>query len=305
MLVDVRSPCEFLQGHIPGSINLPLFSDEERAAIGTLYKRQGHDTAVKAGLDAVAPKMAQLGQQLRVIAHEGAPTELLQLLCFRGGLRSQSMLFLAKLFQLNAVCLPGGYKGYRRSVHALFAKPWKFQLLGGFTGAGKSEYLQSAKGQVLDLELLANHSGSAFGSRVTRQPTNEQFENLIAQKLSQFRVEESILVEDESRLIGSCVVPEKIFLCMQEGEFRFHASPIEERIERILREYGGKPAEELIENTKRLEKRLGYEKVRELIQLILLGNLRAAVKILISYYDQAYSISLQKRNHCLPLQGIV
>jgi tRNA 2-selenouridine synthase len=295
LILDVRSPCEYSQGHIPGSMNLPLFSDEERSCVGTIYKKVGHKEAVRVGLDYLAPRMGALGSSLEKLANEHSPNKQLKILCFRGGLRSQSMLFLAKLFRIEASILQGGYKGYRRAVHAIFSLPWKFQVFGGFTGAGKSAYLRSLKGQVLDLEALAQHSGSAFGAQHVMQPTTEMFENLIAQKLATFRLEEPIRVEDESRLIGSCVIPETLFNRMQLGVFKFLHAPLNERIERIVVEYGSKPTTQLLEGVTKLQKRIGREKVKEISALILSEDLHAAVKILIGYYDEAYQKSLQKR----------
>ncbi|MGI0134346.1 MAG: tRNA 2-selenouridine(34) synthase MnmH, partial [Candidatus Micrarchaeaceae archaeon] len=218
-LIDVRSPSEFSQGHIPGALNIPLFSDAERAAVGTCYKRTGHDAAVRLGLSFVGPKMNTLAEALQTAA---GSEKRLRLLCFRGGMRSSSMIWLAQLFNIKCLQLTGGYKAFRRYCQQLFEQPRNWRVIGGYTGSGKTELLQYLTNQghhVLDLEAFACHRGSAFGALPDRScPTTEQFENEIAFKLKDVPQGAPIYVEDESRLVGYCVIPRALFEAFSTAE---------------------------------------------------------------------------------------
>ena len=164
-LLDVRTPAEFRQGHIPGAANLPLFSDAERAEVGTLYKQQGRQAAVLRGLALVGPRMEALAAELVTWSERSAGAPL-RLHCWRGGMRSGSVAWLAQQLELPVLLLEGGYKSYRRWVLELFERPWPLRLLGGRTGCGKTELLLALRERgaaVVDLEGLAHHRGSSFG----------------------------------------------------------------------------------------------------------------------------------------------
>ncbi|HRZ77895.1 MAG TPA: rhodanese-like domain-containing protein, partial [Bacteroidales bacterium] len=160
---DVRSPSEYLRAHIPGVMSLPLFSDEERAIIGTLYKHQGRERATLKGMEIAGPKMASYVTQASVLA----PERRLMLHCWRGGMRSAAMAFTLETAGFEVMLLDGGYRSFRRLALELVQYPWKLRVLGGMTGSGKTQvlkHLQQDGLQVLDLEGMANHKGSAFGS---------------------------------------------------------------------------------------------------------------------------------------------
>src|SRR3990167_4099021 len=135
-LIDVRSPLEFLQGHIPGSYSLPLFSNEERALVGTLYKKEGKETAIKEGLRLVGPKLHSLVEQAEKIA----PTKHIKLYCARGGMRSSSVSWLLTTAGFTCEVYSGGYKAYRNLVLKQFEKKYRFIVVGGFTGSGKTAF---------------------------------------------------------------------------------------------------------------------------------------------------------------------
>ena len=178
-LLDVRSPAEFEQGHIPGAINVALFTNEERARVGTIYKTQGKDEAVLEGLRIVGPKMASIVEQ----ALELAPERKLKVHCWRGGMRSGSVGWLLRQAGFSVEVLNGGYKAYRQKVLQELANPFNFVVVGGPTGSGKTHVLkalQNSGEQVIDLEGLAHHRGSAFGHMgLEEQPSSEYFENLL------------------------------------------------------------------------------------------------------------------------------
>ena len=212
-VLDVRAPAEFAQGHIPSAHNLPLFSDEQRAAVGTTYKQQGRQAAVQLGLDLVGPRLGRLGEQLQEMASQagGAP---LRLHCWRGGMRSESLAWLSAQLGLKVVLLEGGYKAFRRWVLQQCEAPWPIHLLGGRTGTGKTDLLLALAQEdvaMLDLEGLAHHRGSSFGNLgLPPQPSSEHYENRIALELHRQRDARQIWVAAAGRCVrrsrsgGSC-----------------------------------------------------------------------------------------------------
>jgi tRNA 2-selenouridine synthase len=168
-LLDVRAPIEFAQGHVPGALNLPLFTDEERARIGTAYKQVNQERAVHLGLEFFGPKMSAMVKQAKKLA----PGKEVRLHCWRGGMRSGAVLWLLELAGFRVHLLDHGYKDYRRAVLASFAQPRQWRVLGGLTGSGKTDVLHALVAEhqqpVLDLEGLAHHKGYwAAGTTYTR-----------------------------------------------------------------------------------------------------------------------------------------
>ena len=175
LLLDVRAPSEFEHGHIPGAVNLPLFDDDQRAEVGTIFKNSGKDDAVLRGLSIVGPKMADLAKTARAMAVGKKDQVFVH--CWRGGMRSRSMRWLLETAGLQPKILAGGYKAFRAMAQASFAKQWPLKVVSGLTGAGKTRVLGSLAAQgekMIDLEALANHRGSALGAiRQDRPPTTE------------------------------------------------------------------------------------------------------------------------------------
>jgi tRNA 2-selenouridine synthase len=297
-IFDVRSPCEFAHGHIPGSISFPLFADEERARVGTVYKQNGHDAAVLVGLSIVGPKLAQMASNFQKYMKEAASSEC-RLLCYRGGMRSASVQWLSEFLKIPCVRLASGYKGYRAHVLGLFEKKYNFICIGGSTGSGKTDLLNKLKvlrRQVVDFESLANHRGSAFGLLPNMvQPTNEQFENCIAQVLDTLDPLQPIFIEDESRSIGSCVIPKGLYDQISASPLIWLNVDKEARLSRILEQYGKMPLPWLIECTQKLARRLGGERVAAICRHLEGGSLHEAAKELMHYYDAAYEHSLHSK----------
>ena len=201
-LLDVRSPGEYTHAHIPGAHNLPLFNDEERKAVGTAYKQQSREAAIKIGLDYFGVKMKAMVEEVEKIvgswqvtvgsqpvAKSGIqhPVSSILLHCWRGGMRSAGVAWLLDLYGFKVYTLVGGYKAYRKWVLAQFEKDYHFKIIGGYTGSGKTLLLHELKKQdqpIIDLEELACHKGSAFGALGEKTPPKqEMFENLLAQRL--------------------------------------------------------------------------------------------------------------------------
>ncbi len=294
--IDVRSPSEYAQGHIPEAINIPLLDDEVRKQVGIDYAQQGRVAALKTGLSLTSSWVGTMIDEMIRISSDGQ----LKIYCWRGGMRSEAAALLARFAGLNPVLLSGGYKSFRNYVHQSFMFPWKFIVIGGMTGSGKTELLSrlaEMHHQVLDLEGLAHHKGSVFGGLLQPpQPTTEQFENLIWQQLASFNIQFPVWVEDESINIGRCFVPKPIFERMQASPLILLNIPSEQRAERLALEYGQADTEELVATVCKIRKRLGFQQTDIITQLIRQNRFKEACLMLLQFYDKAYSISLSRRD---------
>lgn len=302
-LIDVRSEGEFARGHIPGAISLPLFNNAERAEIGTLYKKQGQQPAILRGLSIVGPKLKQLAEAGLAHARGGR----IAVYCWRGGMRSASVAWLFERVGLQVDTLIGGYKAFRRYCYELFAARWRMTVLCGKTGTRKTELLHQAKErgiQIIDLEACANHRGSAFGYMAAKQhaaeardgqPTQEHFENLLGFDLAHCDPARPLLIEDESRLIGRLHIPDAFWAQMRAAEVLVLERPLEERI-RYLTELYDFPKEKLRSSLTAIRKRLGDERFGRAVAALEAGRMEEVCRIVLDYYDRAYSFGLSKRD---------
>ena len=294
-LVDVRSPAEFGYGHIPGAVNIPLFDDSQRAAVGTLFKKEGSTAAVLRGIELSAPEMPA---KLR-LALELATDRRLLLYCWRGGMRSEAMAWLFHTGGLEPMLLTGGYKAYRNHILTGLAARRDYLILGGLTGSGKTgilNYLGSSGAQVTDLEELASHRGSAFGALgQPPQPSSEHFANQLFDELSDKRAGEAIWLEDESRNIGTVFMPDSFFEQMQAAPVVALMMSIDTRMPRLLEEYTSFPLEQITASVMRISKRLGGDRTREALEALQRGDFSTAVRITLEYYDKSYRYGLSKR----------
>ncbi len=294
-VLDVRTPGEFAHAHLPGALNLPLFTDHERAVVGTTYKQVGRDAAIEWGWTQVQPRLTELVTQARLLV----PGKRAVVHCARGGLRSRSVAWLLMQAGMDVVTLRGGYKSIRRWVLAVNDAPYQLVVLSGHTGSGKTAVLQelAARGeQVLDLERLANHKGSAFGALgEAAQPSNEYFENQMATVLAALDPTRRIWVEDESLRIGNCAVPAVFWNRMRASTVVRLEIPAAARLAFSLATYGRHDVTELKDAVRRVEKRLGGLRVKQANQFLDDGEFARAAAIMLEYYDQCYSHSLAKR----------
>lgn len=294
-LFDVRSPAEFSHARILKAVNLPLFDNSERATVGTVYKQKGKDAAIHLGLKLIGPKLATFVSQAKILAPQG----LAKVHCWRGGMRSSAMAWLLNFADIKSIQLIGGYKAFRKWVLEQFSRFYKFIVIGGMTGCGKTAILKALKAlgeQVIDLEFLARHRGSTYGMLgMEPQPSNEQFENDLALHLHELNIERPVWIEDESRCIGSCYIPNPIFNQMANAPFVLIESPFEERVDRLIADYGNASTEDLILASKRISKRLGSQRTKEIIEAIQQHRLREAIILVLQYYDSAYTHSLVMR----------
>jgi tRNA 2-selenouridine synthase len=285
---DVRSPAEYAHAHIPGAINLPIFDNNERAKVGTTYKKVGRDAAVLLGLELVGPKLAGFVKQVKKMTD--TPEILVH--CWRGGMRSGSMAWLLQTAGLKVNTLEGGYKAYRNQVLAQFEKPYKIQILGGKTGSGKTDVLKELAKiniQVIDLEALANHKGSSFGAiGEAAQPSSEQFENMLYQQLATIDSNRTLWLEDESRNVGSCTIPLRLWQQMETSPIVFIDVPKHHRIKRLVRDYSHCDPQLLYDATHRIQKRLGGQHYQAAIEALNQQDYATVADLTLNYYDKAY-----------------
>lgn len=295
-ILDVRSPSEFASGHIPGAVNLPLFDDKERADVGTLYKQSGRDAAVLRGLDHAGKKLSfYVGQAVKM-----APKKQVLMHCWRGGMRSGAMAWLLSLAGFTVQVLEGGYQSYRRHIAGYWKTPARLLVVSGKTGSGKTpilHHLRQEGEQVLDLEYHARHKGSAFGALGQGpQPSTEQFENELADTWARLDLSRPVWTEDESRSIGKVFIPEALHQNMQKSLTACLDVPEEARIRHLVNEYAGYPKDQLIEGIRRITRRLGGLRSREAIEAIEEGNFYSAIRIVLHYYDKAYTYDLTRKD---------
>lgn len=330
-LLDVRSEGEFLEGHIPGSISGPILNDSERHQVGLVYKQKGQEAAITLGLSLVEKvKEQRIQEWLKHFKNSVAVT------CWRGGLRSRfASGWLEEIAgkQLKIVQITGGYKAIRRQILNAITAPRSMWILGGMTGSGKTILLRELKSElasdgsgVIDLEGMANHRGSSFGSQISQsghileQPRQQTFENLLGIQL--FKATGPVILENESTLIGKVFIPHPLKAQMKQAPLIVLDAPLEERISAIFQEYVKSPLEShcplnnlisiLEKNLKALEKRLGGKDTALAITLLREGmktplSLEKQAPwielLLVRYYDKAYAHALSRSDQKIIFRG--
>ncbi|WP_372966569.1 tRNA 2-selenouridine(34) synthase MnmH [Marinobacter sp.] len=332
-LMDVRAPVEFAKGSFPNAINAPLMNDEERHRIGICYKEKGQDKAIELGHQLVSGDIK--AQRIEAWKRFAIQHPNGYLFCFRGGLRSRLTQQWIKDSGINYPLIEGGYKALRRFLIDSMDEQIKiqeFRLLSGRTGTGKTRVLANLPNPV-DLEGLANHRGSSFGRMVSPQPTQIDFENRLAVALLKARhqVGGPVYLEDESRLIGCCALPEQLRTRMSESNLLVLEQPMEERIaiiradyvEGMLADYITRDGEEagwlnyrdyLLSALDRIRKRLGgvrHQKLRTLMERALEQQAQGSTEghngwiegLLKDYYDPMYDYQLSQKQGKILVRG--
>lgn len=295
LIVDVRAPLEFFKGHIPNAVNIPLFEDSERAEIGTLYKQQGKDTAVNRGLEIVSPKMTSFVNRVKTLSEN----KKVYVYCFRGGMRSNSFAWLMNTAGLNAVIMKGGYKAFRNHVLNYFKEEKKLVLLGGKTGSGKTDILKKLREQALqivDLECIAHHKGSAFGA-INEQKQNPQqtFEHQLYQQLTLLNNKQLILLEDESQAIGFNKLPHGLWLQMKQATIIKLEIPFELRVQKLVKDYTTVNIDALKSCVIKISQQLGTLNTKLCLQYLDENNLADVARLSLLYYDKAYEFSYKNK----------
>lgn len=294
-IIDVRTPAEFSDGHISGAINIPIFSNEERAVVGTKYKQESRDTAIAKALEYIAEKTDHYLDELQ----RSVPSQQICVYCWRGGFRSEGMGLLFQTAGKKVYRLQGGYKTYRNYALDSFKIKYKLIVIGGMTGSGKTEILEEigkTNEQMLDLEGIANHKGSAFGALGQEdQPTTQQFENDLAAQLTKFDLEQNIWLEDESRMIGRVKIPDDLFIQIRSSSVIKIEVSKKNRINRLIKDYANFNEEDLINSITNISRRLGGLNTKMAINAIKVEDYYKATDIILDYYDKAYTYGLEKR----------
>ena len=297
-IIDVRSPYEYNHAHIPNAHNVYLFDDEERKEIGTIYKQIGREEAVLKGLEFVAPKMTNILKSIDEITKNNNCNDKNKILmhCFRGGMRSESVAWLCSNYKYYVYVLRGGYKSYRHYVLDSFNRDYKIYLLTGKTGSGKTLILNKLKKlgyNIIDLEYLAKHKGSAFGGiNEGEQPTQEQFENYLSKELIEYN-NKIIWLEDESFLIGKIAIPKPLFNAMKQPQKIIYLNVSKESSAKYITEtYGKYDINDLEKSILKIKNRLGGERMKEALELLHKGKIYECVLTLLYYYDKAYKLSI-------------
>ena len=323
-VLDVRSPGEYKHAHIPGAHSFPLFTDEERKIVGTAYKQQSREQAIKIGLDFFGLKMRKMVEGAETLidgrkamtaetANDQLKTNIILVHCWRGGMRSAGVAWLLDLYGFKVYTLVGGYKKFRNYVLDTFKLPFQFKILGGYTGSGKTELLKTLKEKgetIVDLEGLANHKGSAFGNiGMPEQPGQEMFENILSCQLRSVGCEvnsqnattdtrqptPAIWLEDESQRIGQVNIPHEIWKNMRQSPVFFLDIPFDERLKHIVQEYGQLDREKVTDAITRISQKLGHLNAKTAILLLNEGKIAESFDILLKYYDKHYFKSLHNR----------
>ena len=325
--MDVRAPVEFTKGAFPEAENQPLMTDEERAKVGTCYKLHGQQAAIELGKELVNNQIKQQRVATWRSFYQAHPNGYFY--CFRGGLRSQITQTWLQEVGIELPFIEGGYKAMRQFLIDVIEQASKRPMLivCGKTGCGKTEYIHS-RNDAIDLEGIANHRGSSFGESITPQPTQINFENHLAVELlkHQAQAHETLVLEDESYLIGRSAIPKCFYQAMQSAPIIIIEASLDERIQRIVNDYAIQPCAQyvqqlgesvgftafsnhLLNGLDKIRKRLGgqlHQQIRSILLLALKeqqsqGSVALyfdAIKLLLEkYYDPMYEYQLRKKIH--------
>jgi tRNA 2-selenouridine synthase len=303
IIFDVRSPGEYDHAHIPGAQSLPLFTNEERKVVGTAYKQESREKAIKIGLDYFGTKTVKIIEEVENILKEKKSTSKeIGVHCWRGGMRSAAIAWLLDLYGFKVYLLNGGYKAYRNWALQQFEKPYEMRIVGGYTGSNKTGVINELKKsgeKTIDLEGLAAHKGSAFGNLEQHpQPSQEMFENLLAAELHNHNSNKNsdiIFLEDESQRIGNINIPVPLYNNMRAHPVLFLNIRFEERLQHILNDYGTHSKDKLVTAIMRIKKKLGGLETKNAINFILEDDLKGCFTLLLNYYDKLYLKSTFKR----------
>jgi tRNA 2-selenouridine synthase len=300
-VIDVRSPGEFIQGHIPGAHNIPLFDNDERARVGTTYVKIGKEPAIELGKSIAGEKT---DYYLNAI-HKVAPEKQMLLHCWRGGMRSAKIAAFFAEAGYQVFVLEGGYKAYRGYIRKQFSSGRPLFLIGGYTGSGKTGILSEIGKlghQIIDLEALACHKGSNFGHLgQNAQPTTEQFENDLYFQWADLEPLKPLWLEHESMNIGSVTLPNTFHAAMVNGELFFIELPKDYRIQRLVEEYACFEKPVLKAVLEHLGQYMGSYQAREVMLALQNDNFKKVADITLAYYDKLYDNSLVRR----PVRKIV
>jgi len=305
LYIDVRSPQEWLDGNIPGSINIPLFNDQERAEVGTIYKQIDYETARDKGLKIVAPKLHEIITKVDKLATDKS----IIVYCWRGGMRSKSITALLQAIGISVYRLVGGYKSYRSYVVTNLSEVDYnkiFVVLNGMTGVGKTEILENLQSigyPVLNLEGFAGHRGSAFGAvGLSSINSQKQFESLLLERIRNIGDTKYYIIEAESRRIGKVIIPKEIINAKENGIHIMMTASEEIRAKRLYDEYlKDRDIDDIISDIinpiDSIKKKLSTCSYQEIQQAITNKDVyKIIMNLMIDYYDPRYRYAIKRYN---------
>lgn len=294
-VADVRSEGEFEEGHIQSAINIPLLNNAERTEVGTDYKQKGQADAIRTGFRLVGPRLIDIIDQAKAVALNN---ELI-VHCWRGGMRSGNFCQFVNMAGIKTHQLKGGYKSYRQLASQSFKTPFNFIVLAGSTGSGKTEILHALAEtgeQIIDLESLAHHKGSVFGGLMQPpQPTTEQFQNNLFEKILTLNPAKRIWIEDESIAVGKIFLPADFWRTMGLSTVVELQVDKDIRIDRLVNEYGHADKQQFLEAMKGITKRLGGQHFKAAKEKLSKDDMPGVIDILLTYYDKAYRNGLNRK----------
>ena len=304
IILDVRTPLEYEQGHIIDALNLPLFTNEERVLVGTCYKQEGRQPAILLGFELIGGRWANYIRQVSDLLKANSTTtnksNKVFVHCWRGGMRSGAMAWALSMYGFDVYVLKGGYKVCRKYYLEALDKEYPIIILSGKTGSAKTDTLLAMKNkgeQVIDLEGMVNHQGSSFGSKGDEyQPSQEQFENCLAHELMQLDIRKRIWFENESIVIGKRVIPPHIFKQMRVAKIIDLKLPLTERLHFLDQDYGTLNPDFLKESVLKISKRLGPNETKITLQAIDENRMKDFIAQVLVYYDKTYQRSQEKRD---------
>ena len=296
ILVDVRSPSEYREFHIPGAVNIPIFDDDEKRLIGFIYRKEGQEKAFSKGREIGERKLDRIFREFTELAESGKP---IAVYCWRGGMRSRGVCSALARKGLSLYRLKGGYRAYRNYILSRMEeiiRELKIIVITGKTGTGKTrliEMLSSEGFPSVNLEDLAKHRGSLFGTVGIRERISQKmFDSLLFEELRRMS-SDYLIIEDESRRIGDLHIPDSLWKKKQEGIFIEINIPLEERVKIILEDYTSSEGwkEDAEKSLRKLSKYLGPQKSRTAFELFRSGRYGELVEFLIvNHYDKKYRV---------------
>jgi tRNA 2-selenouridine synthase len=312
LLFDVRSPKEYEEYHIPGAKCLSIFSNDERAEIGTIYKQNSKEQAMQRGLEIVAPKLPDFFKSIKIEMAEN-PEKQVVIYCARGGMRSKSIAQTMSMMGINCLQLDGGIRSYRKQIERMLDRysqyPHKIIVIEGYTGTMKTKFLEKLQYEgypVINLERMASHKGSIFG-RIGEEPASQKkFESRLFERLKEIKDSPVLIIESESKRIGRVVVPDFLL----EGKYsgtRIHIDmPFGMRVKYICDVYDPLfHREEIEEAVLKLSKRIPFPIMTEIKEALTQQDYEKVVSFLLeNYYDPKYEFAEQKyESQCIKVCG--
>ena len=298
--VDVRSNGEYDEFTIPGAVNIPIFNNEERSTIGTIYKNESIEKAKKVGIQFVSAKLLELYEQFSDLKNNHREVVIF---CERGGMRSSALWSLFNSIGLRTIKLEGGYKGYRAAINENLPKLVEevtFIMLHGHTGTGKTELLKLLEQRgldVLDLEGFANHRGSLLGDvGLPGKVSQKKYDALVFEKLRR-RKSNFILIEAESGRIGNVIIPKFMHNKMKQGIHILVEGSLDARAKRIVDEYivNENSKQEILDALDKLGRYLGEKKTAHIIELVQAEDyMEATRELMVMHYDPLYAKGQQR-----------